>query len=50
MQPQLAVQYSSGGGNGWMGLGWDLSTQAVSIDTRWGVPRYDADLETETYT
>ncbi|MCI5130597.1 MAG: hypothetical protein D3904_03545, partial [Candidatus Electrothrix sp. EH2] len=51
MQPQLAVQYSSGGGgNGWMGLGWDLSTQAVSIDTRWGVPRYDANLETETYT
>lgn len=50
IQPQLAVQYSSGGGNGWMGLGWDLSTQAVSIDTRWGVPRYDADLETETYT
>ncbi|MDU9049340.1 MAG: SpvB/TcaC N-terminal domain-containing protein [Candidatus Electrothrix sp. Rat3] len=50
LQPQLAVQYSSGGGNGWMGMGWDLSTQAVSIDTRWGVPRYDADLETETYT
>ncbi|WP_420209289.1 SpvB/TcaC N-terminal domain-containing protein [Candidatus Electronema sp. JC] len=50
MQPQLAVQYSSGGGNGWMGLGWDLSTQAVSIDTRWGVPRYDAAKETETYT
>ncbi|CAK8717112.1 RHS and YD repeat-containing [Candidatus Electrothrix laxa] len=49
MQPQLAVQYSSGGGNGWMGLGWDLSTQAVSIDTRWGVPRYDEELETETY-
>ncbi|MCP4353688.1 MAG: sugar-binding protein [Desulfobacterales bacterium] len=50
MQPQLGVQYSSGGGNGWMGLGWDLSMQGVSIDTRWGVPRYDAGKETETYT
>jgi RHS repeat-associated protein len=50
MQPQLAVQYSSGGGNGWMGLGWDLPMQSVSIDSRWGVPRYDADKETETYT
>ncbi|WP_019143026.1 SpvB/TcaC N-terminal domain-containing protein [Noviherbaspirillum massiliense] len=49
MQPSLAVQYNSGGGNGWMGLGWDIALQSVSIDTRWGVPRYDAALETETY-
>ncbi|HEX7888790.1 MAG TPA: SpvB/TcaC N-terminal domain-containing protein, partial [Ramlibacter sp.] len=50
LQPSLAVQYNSGGGNGWMGMGWDLAMQSVSIDTRWGVPRYDAALETETYT
>jgi RHS repeat-associated protein len=49
MQPALAVQYNSGGGNGWMGLGWDIAMQSVSIDTRWGVPRYDAALETESY-
>lgn len=59
LQPQLAIAYSSGGGNGWLGLGWDLSTPAVTVDTRWGVPRYgenlgDEDkgkgpLETETY-
>jgi len=49
MQPQLGIQYNSGGGNGWLGLGWDLSIPQVSIDTRWGVPRYDADNETETY-
>jgi len=50
MQPQLGVSYSSAGGNGWMGLNWDLSVPSVSIHTGWGVPRYDASLETETYT
>ena len=49
MQPQLSVSYSSGGGNGWMGLGWNLSLPMVSIDTRWGVPRFDPAKETETY-
>ncbi|MDT3706352.1 MAG: SpvB/TcaC N-terminal domain-containing protein, partial [Thiobacillus sp.] len=49
MQPQLAVQYNSAGGNGWMGMGWDLSTPSITIDTRWGVPRYEADKESETY-
>jgi RHS repeat-associated protein len=49
MQPQLAISYNSGGGNGWLGLGWDLSVPSISIETRWGVPRYDAAKETETY-
>jgi RHS repeat-associated protein len=50
MQPDLSVEYNNSGSDGWLGLGWDLSTPAVSIETRWGVPRYDANLETETYT
>jgi RHS repeat-associated protein len=56
MQPSLAVSYSSEGGNGWMGLGWDLSIPGVSLDTRWGAPRYDAvdsngnKIETEIYS
>ncbi|MGJ4748703.1 SpvB/TcaC N-terminal domain-containing protein, partial [Leptospira sp. SA-E8] len=49
MQPQLAVQYNSGGGNGWLGLGWDLSIPSIGIETRWGAPRYSSTKETETY-
>ncbi len=49
MEPDLALTYDSTGGNGWIGLGWDLGVGAVSVDTRWGVPRYDASLESETY-
>jgi RHS repeat-associated protein len=49
MEPEITIGYASGGGNGWLGLGWDLQLPAITIDTRWGVPRYDAALETETY-
>ncbi|UQB68882.1 SpvB/TcaC N-terminal domain-containing protein [Epilithonimonas zeae] len=50
MQPSLSVNYNSDGGNGWLGMGWDLSIPAISIDSRWGVPRYDSAKETEIYT
>jgi RHS repeat-associated protein len=49
VQPSLAVAYNSGGGDGWLGMGWDLGLPMVSIDTRFGVPRYDGARETETY-
>jgi RHS repeat-associated protein len=56
MQPRVQVSYSSSGANGWMGVGWDIPIQAVTVDTRWGVPRYDTGQlvagepkETETY-
>ena len=49
MQPSLALTYSSGGGNGWLGVGWDLSVPSVTLDTRWGVPRYNSVKETEIY-
>ncbi|MCK5198508.1 MAG: hypothetical protein KAR21_09165, partial [Spirochaetales bacterium] len=45
MQPQIAFSYNSEGGNGWLGMGWNLSLPSVTVDTRWGVPRYDADHE-----
>ena len=47
--PQLALAYNSSAANGWMGHGWDLAVSSVGIDTRWGVPRYDTQNETETY-
>ncbi len=63
MQPQLALQYSSGAtGDSWVGTGWDLSVSSIAIDSRWGVPTFgdknsDGDyadtgenIETEIYT
>ena len=50
VQPSLALTYNSSSGNGWLGVGWDLSVPSIGIDTRWGVPRYTHAVETETYT
>lgn len=42
MHPQLAVSYSSGGGNGIMGKGFDVSYgSSITIDTRFGLPDYN---------
>ncbi|MBQ6725187.1 MAG: hypothetical protein IJQ89_01280 [Bacteroidales bacterium] len=49
MQPDLTIGYSSGGGDGLLGVGWDMRTSAISVDSRWGVPRYDMSSETESY-
>ena len=49
MAPSLGIQYSSEGGSGWLGEGWNLSVPSITLDTRWGVPRYDTSKETETY-
>lgn len=49
MSPSLGIRYSSEGGSGWLGEGWNLSVPSITLDTRWGVPRYDLADETETY-
>ncbi len=49
MAPNLSIQYSSDAGSGWLGEGWNLSTSSITVDTRWGVPRYNLKNETETY-
>lgn len=50
LQPDLTLSYSSDRGNGIMGVGWSFPQPAITLDTRWGVPRYDANKETEIYT
>ena len=50
IQPNLEVTYNSEAGNGWMGIGWNLSTQAISVNTKWGVPMFDPSQETELYS
>ncbi|OQW91679.1 MAG: hypothetical protein BWK78_03930 [Thiotrichaceae bacterium IS1] len=49
MQPQVALSYNSGGGNGWVDMGWDLPVPAITVDTSWSVPRYNGGKETENY-
>ena len=49
MQPNLALTYSSNGGNGWLGIGWDISIPCITVETRWGVPRYESKRESESY-
>jgi RHS repeat-associated protein len=57
LAPDLQLAYDSGGGNGWVGVGWDLSLGAVEVDTRWGAPLFCPrsegptcdNVESETY-
>jgi RHS repeat-associated protein len=37
MDPGLALTYRSGGGDGWVGLGWELEAGAIERGTKWGV-------------
>ena len=51
ISPQLAIQYNSDGGSGWLGEGWDLNIPSITVDTKFGVPVFDKDsFETETYS
>ena len=49
MQPHLSINYNSAGGSGILGLGWSLPISEISVETRWGVPLYDSNKETEAY-
>jgi RHS repeat-associated protein len=49
VQPNVSINYSSDGGNGWLGEGWGISTPAITIDTKWGVPTFDSINESEIY-
>ena len=49
LQPNIDLSYNSNGGNSILGVGWNIPLPAITIDTRWGVPRYDREFETELY-
>ena len=49
MKPSLGLAYDSDAGDGICGEGWTLPIPSITVDTRWGVPRYDMEHETETY-
>jgi len=49
IEPDLKVTYSSDGGNGLLGEGWNLHIPTISVETRWGVPNYNPTIESETY-
>ena len=40
MTPDVSLSYSSEGGPSWAGLGWDLSSPEVAVDTSFGAPRF----------
>ncbi|MBI3317273.1 MAG: VCBS repeat-containing protein [Candidatus Omnitrophica bacterium] len=46
VQPNLALSYSSSGGNGWLGNSWGLDLGFIQRDVKKGVPKYDS---TDTY-
>ena len=41
VSPRLALRYSSDCGESWLGRGFDIEIPAITIDTRFGLPRYD---------
>ena len=49
MQPNIDLHYSSAGGNDILGVGWSIAQPAITIDTRWGAPRFEPLIETEAY-
>ncbi|WP_430614161.1 SpvB/TcaC N-terminal domain-containing protein [Flavobacterium sp. JP2137] len=49
LQPNLTVQYNSAGGNGWLGLGWNLGVGSIEVNTKWGAAKYDQGKESESY-
>ncbi|MGN0000934.1 MAG: SpvB/TcaC N-terminal domain-containing protein [Marinilabiliaceae bacterium] len=49
MQPDLALTYSSEARSSWCGYGWSLQLPSIDIDTRWGVPKFNEQYETEIY-
>ncbi|WP_264396986.1 SpvB/TcaC N-terminal domain-containing protein [Rhizobium acaciae] len=48
-EPRFALTYNSQRGNGLAGDGWTLEVPMISVETKWGVPEYSKESETDTY-
>lgn len=48
-EPAVSIGYSSAAGYGALGEGWNLFVPQITVETRWGVPAFDKNKETETY-
>ncbi|MBI5050671.1 MAG: hypothetical protein HZC11_07350 [Nitrospirae bacterium] len=42
VQPNIALTYASGSGNGILGVGWSLELGSIQRSTKRGVPKYDS--------
>ena len=49
IQPNLSVSYNNNGTSGMVGYGWDIAIPYITVDTKFGVPKYDNNLESESY-
>src|SRR5580704_6513 len=47
--PQLSLSYDSGASNGAFGFGWALSLPAITRRTDKGLPRYQDEMESDTF-
>jgi hypothetical protein len=48
-QPQLALSYNSGGGNGPFGLGWNMGIPSIARKTDKQLPLYRDAIDSDTY-
>ncbi|MDP2941373.1 MAG: LamG-like jellyroll fold domain-containing protein, partial [Candidatus Omnitrophota bacterium] len=46
IQPNISLTYSSGAGNGPLGVGWSLELGAIERSTKKGAPKYDDNSDT----
>lgn len=49
LKPSIGIQYSAQSTSGNVANGWSLTLPTISVETKWGVPQFDANFETETY-
>lgn len=49
LTPNISLQYSSNGGSSYVGYGFSIPMETISIDTRWGCPTFSEEYESESY-